>query len=70
MIVVDILQLGNPILRQKSEHVVKPTSEEVERFRDDFADIFRYYRETTGYGREDQKNSGFAYSRKYNNRSR
>jgi len=49
--VVEVLQLGNPILREKSTPVEGPASEEMVNLRDDLADTLRFWRETTGYGR-------------------
>jgi len=49
--VVDVLQLGNPVLREKSTPVEDPVSEEIGKLRDDLADTLRFWRETTGYGR-------------------
>ena len=51
MAVVEVLQLGNPVLREKSKLVEDPASEEIEKLRDDLADTLRFWRETTGYGR-------------------
>jgi len=49
--VVEVLQLGNPTLREKSTPVEDPASEEIGKLRDDLADTLRFWRETTGYGR-------------------
>ena len=50
MAVVDVLQLGNPTLREKSKPVEDPASEETGKLRDDLAETLRFWRETTGYG--------------------
>jgi len=49
--VVDVLQLGNPTLRERSKPVEDPASEEIGKLRDDLADTLTFWRETTGYGR-------------------
>ena len=49
--VVNVLQLGNPVLREKSTPVEDPESEEIGRLRNDLIDTLRFWRETTGYGR-------------------
>ena len=51
MAVVEVLQLGNPILRERSKPVLDPASEDIAKLRDDLADTLRFWRETTGYGR-------------------
>ena len=51
MAVVDVLQLGNPTLRERSKPVEDPASEEIGKLRDDLADTLTFWRETTGYGR-------------------
>lgn len=51
MAVVDVLQLGNPILRERSKPLLDPASENIGKLRDDLADTLRFWRETTGYGR-------------------
>jgi len=49
--VVEVLQLGNPILRERSKPLLDPASEDIAKLRDDLADTLRFWRETTGYGR-------------------
>jgi len=49
--VVEVLQLGNPTLREKSTLVEDPACEEIGKLRDDLADTLRFWHETTGYGR-------------------
>ena len=51
MTVVEVLQLGNPTLRDRSIAVEDPASEEIKKLREDLADTLRLWRETTGYGR-------------------
>jgi peptide deformylase len=46
-----ILQLGNPILRQKSLAVPDPSSPEIAALIQDLADTLAHWRSTTGYGR-------------------
>jgi peptide deformylase len=46
-----ILQLGNPILRQKSLAVTDPNSPEIPALIQDLADTLAHWRSTTGYGR-------------------
>ncbi|HLW85257.1 MAG TPA: peptide deformylase [Candidatus Sulfotelmatobacter sp.] len=46
-----ILQLGNPILRQKSAAVPDPSSPEIAALIQDLADTLAHWRSTTGYGR-------------------
>jgi peptide deformylase len=46
-----ILQLGNPILRQKSLPVPNPSSPEIAALIQDLADTLAHWRSTTGYGR-------------------
>ena len=46
-----ILQLGNPILRQKSLPVPNPSSPEIAALIQDLADTLSHWRATTGYGR-------------------
>jgi len=46
-----ILQLGNPILRQKSLPVSDPSSPEIPALIQDLADTLAHWRATTGYGR-------------------
>ena len=49
MAVVEVLQLGNPTLRQKSTAVDYPASEEMRHLRHDLEDTLRFLRESTGY---------------------
>ncbi len=46
-----ILQLGNPILRQKSLPVSNPSAPEIADLIQDLADTLTHWRSTTGYGR-------------------
>ena len=46
-----VLELGNPILRQKCAPVSDPTSPEVRKLIADLADTLAHWRNTTGYGR-------------------
>jgi len=46
-----ILQLGNPILRQKSLLVPNPSAPEIAALIQDLADTLAHWRSTTGYGR-------------------
>jgi peptide deformylase len=46
-----ILQLGNPILRQKSLAVPNPSAPEIAALIQDLADTLAHWRSTTGYGR-------------------
>jgi peptide deformylase len=46
-----ILQLGNPILRQKSLPVANPSAPEIAALIEDLADTLAHWRATTGYGR-------------------
>jgi peptide deformylase len=46
-----ILQLGNPILRQKSLPVENPSAPEIAALIHDLADTLAHWRSTTGYGR-------------------
>jgi peptide deformylase len=46
-----ILQLGNPILRQKSLAVANPSAPEIATLIQDLADTLAHWRATTGYGR-------------------
>jgi peptide deformylase len=48
--VVEVLQLGNPILRQKCEVVENPESKEIEHLRHNLEDTLRFCRESTGFG--------------------
>ncbi len=46
-----ILQLGNPILRQKSLAVANPSAPEIAALIQDLSDTLAHWRSTTGYGR-------------------
>jgi peptide deformylase len=46
-----ILQLGDPLLRQKAIPVVDPTAQEIHDLVRDMADTLAHWRSTTGYGR-------------------
>jgi peptide deformylase len=46
-----VLQLGDPLLREKSSLVADPTSREVGDLVRDLADTLAHWRSTTGYGR-------------------
>jgi peptide deformylase len=46
-----ILQLGDPILRQKSLPVNDPAAREIRLLAQDLGDTLAHWRETTGYGR-------------------
>ncbi|MFZ0956959.1 MAG: peptide deformylase [Candidatus Sulfotelmatobacter sp.] len=46
-----ILQLGNPILRQKSLAIANPSAPEIAALIQDLADTLAHWRATTGYGR-------------------
>ena len=46
-----LLQLGDPILRQKSLPVTDPTVREIRLLAQDLGDTLAHWRETTGYGR-------------------
>src|SRR5258708_11349901 len=46
-----ILQLGNPILRQKAAAVADPIASEIHDLVRDLADTLAYWRSETGYGR-------------------
>ncbi len=51
MAVREVLQLGNPALREVAETVRDPGSPEVAALVDDLADTLAHWRRTTGYGR-------------------
>ncbi|AEB10894.1 peptide deformylase [Marinithermus hydrothermalis] len=51
MAVREVLQLGNPLLREVSEPVEDPTSPEVARIVEDLRDTLAHWRATTTYGR-------------------
>jgi peptide deformylase len=46
-----ILQLGNPILRQKAAAVANPTARDIHNLVRDLADTLAHWRAETGYGR-------------------
>src|ERR1700756_2398731 len=46
-----VLQLGNPLLRQKSVRVEDPTAQEIRNLIQDLADTLAHWRSVTGYGR-------------------
>jgi peptide deformylase len=46
-----LLQLGDPVLRQKSLPVTEPTAREIRLLAQDLGDTLAYWREATGYGR-------------------
>ncbi|AYA36296.1 peptide deformylase [Hymenobacter oligotrophus] len=51
MPVREILQLGNPVLRQVAHPVADPSAPEVAALVQDLTDTVAHWRETTGYGR-------------------
>jgi peptide deformylase len=51
MAIREVLQLGNPALREVAAHVADPTSNEIRVLVEDLADTLLYWRTTTGYGR-------------------
>ena len=51
MAVRPILQLGDPLLREKSSSVNDPAAESVRALVEDLADTLAYWRSSTGYGR-------------------
>ena len=46
-----ILQLGNPLLREQCKKVSDPSANEVRELVRDLADTLAHWRVTTGYGR-------------------
>jgi peptide deformylase len=46
-----LLQLGDPLLREKSLPVADPTSQEIHDLVDDLSDTLAHWRSATGYGR-------------------
>ncbi|MGC1650657.1 MAG: peptide deformylase, partial [Candidatus Sulfotelmatobacter sp.] len=46
-----VLQLGDPLLRQKALPVVDPTAPEIDSLVRDLADTLAHWRAQTGYGR-------------------
>jgi peptide deformylase len=51
MSIKPVLQLGNPLLRQKALPVVDPTAPEIDALVRDLADTLAHWRSQTGYGR-------------------
>src|SRR5260370_10908123 len=51
MLIRPVLQLGDPLLRQKSLSVVDPTAREIHDLVRDLADTLAHWRSKTGYGR-------------------
>ena len=51
MAIREVLQLGNPKLREIAARVVDPASEEIRWLIEDLADTLLYWRTSTGYGR-------------------
>jgi peptide deformylase len=51
MAVRDVLQLGNPLLREKCTRVAEPAGADVAGLIADLAETLSYWRATTGYGR-------------------
>ncbi len=51
MAIREILQLGNPLLREKCSAVAEPGSPEIEGLIRDLADTLAHWRAETGYGR-------------------
>jgi peptide deformylase len=51
MAVRDVLQLGNPLLREIAVPVADPTSYQVAEILEDLRDTLAHWRATTGYGR-------------------
>jgi peptide deformylase len=51
MAVRDVLQLGNPVLREKALPVDDPGADEVAALLDDLRDTLAHWKQTTGYGR-------------------
>lgn len=51
MAIRPIIQLGNPLLREKCAHVEDPTSTEIKQLVHDLSDTLTHWRSTTGYGR-------------------
>ena len=46
-----VLQLGDPLLREKAEPVEDPSAHEIRDLVRDLSDTLLYWRSTTGYGR-------------------
>src|ERR1700751_529210 len=51
MAIRPILQLGNPVLRERCAQVADPTSNETKELIRDLADALAHWRSSTGYGR-------------------
>ena len=51
MAIREVLQLGNPKLREIAARVVDPRTEEIRTLVEDLADTLLYWRTSTGYGR-------------------
>jgi len=51
MAVRDVLQLGNPMLREPSARVAQPQSREIAGLFEDLSDTLAHWRAATGYGR-------------------
>jgi peptide deformylase len=51
MAIRPILQLGNPVLRERCAQVADPTSNETKELIRDLADTLAHWRSSTGYGR-------------------
>ena len=51
MSIRQILQLGNPLLREQCEKVSDPSANEIRELVHDLADTLAHWRSTTGYGR-------------------
>lgn len=51
MAIREVLQLGNPKLRESAVRVADPASEEIRALVEDLADTLLYWRNSTGYGR-------------------
>lgn len=51
MAIREVLQLGNPKLREVAERVADATAEEIRVLVEDLADTLLYWRTSTGYGR-------------------
>jgi peptide deformylase len=51
MSVRKVLQLGDPVLRQRAAHVANPAAPEIRQLVGDLADTLAHWRAETGYGR-------------------
>lgn len=47
----DVLQLGNPVLREKALPVADPGADDIVALLDDLRDTLAHWKDTTGYGR-------------------